>query len=517
MRRQRGPHGQWTRLYGTTTLRLKPWFSYPPDGPQYELLVFDDAGDVIVPLNEWYRLTRGYGAQRTRDTYIAALRPWFGFLAQRGFVWNASPGEVREYTRQFLLEAGCVLQRGSVEGWFIRPSNRTPISPNGLHVVIAALRNFYDVMIRGVWVPEDRRSHPLYPYENPMYSSLLLAWRREHLKWIRNAGAPDHAGLRSESRAQSARQPVGFFQVKRQPLEPPVARDAEPVRMVILAGVRYVIDKADSRESAILSILLDSGARVSEVLCLTAGGLRQAHNPHIGIDVKAVVRGKGELYRSKPIWSKPIWFSEHTRERLLRYVARERSKHDPQRRTRLDQFGDDEPIFLSRRRKQLGYSGFLASFRRLVRQAQRHFRAPPVGSSVPWVALPDITPHTIRHLHTTFRVKEIRARFSSKAEREAAFDALVSDIGWRSAAMLKVYDHAITRAEMKEQMANSVHDWVENAARDKASLEALLQGTLAGLPGQSAQPRSAIDAPGSSFVLTDTAREGLAWLEELED
>ena len=45
MRIQRGPHGQWASLYGTRTLRLKPWFSYPPDGPRYDLLVFDNAGD----------------------------------------------------------------------------------------------------------------------------------------------------------------------------------------------------------------------------------------------------------------------------------------------------------------------------------------------------------------------------------------------------------------------------------------------------------------------------------------
>jgi integrase len=345
-----------------------------------------------------------------------------------------------------------------------------------------------------------------------MYSSLLLAWRREHRRWIRNVGAPDYAGIRSESRAQTARQPVGFFQVKRQPLEPPVARDGEAVRMVILAGVRHMIDNAASRESVVLRILLESGARVSEVLSMTAGGLRQARNPQIGIDVKALVRSKGDLSCSKP-----IWFSEDTRERLFRYVARERSKRDRQRRTRLDQLGDDEPIFLSNRKKQLGYSGFLTCFRRMLRQAQRHFHAPPATSSVPWVALPDITPHTIRHLHTTFRVKDIRARFSSNAQREAAFDALVSDMGWRTAAMLKVYDHAITRAEMKEQMANSVHQWVENAAHDRASLEALLRTTLAGLPHQVVEPQSAIDAPGPSFVLTDTAREGLAWLEELED
>ena len=324
-------------------------------------------------------------------------------------------------------------------------------------------------MIRGVWVPEDRRSHPLYPHKNPMYSRVLLAWRREHRKWVRNAGAPDYAGIRSETRAETARQPVGFFQMKRQPLEPPVARDAEPVRLLILAAVLYMIDHADTRESVITRILLESGARVSEVLSMTAGGLRQARNPQIGIDVKALVRNKGDHYRSKP-----IGFSDDTRERLFRYIGRERSKYDPQQRRRLDELGEDEPIFLSNRQRQLGYSGFLTCFRGLVRQAQRHFHSAPTGSSVRWVQLPHITPHTIRHLHATFRVKDIRTRFSSKAEREAAFDALVGDMGRRTAEMLKVYNHAITRAEMKEQMARSVYEWVEKAPSDRASLDALL-------------------------------------------
>src|SRR6266705_3264263 len=55
MRTQRGPRGQFSSLYGTTTLRLGPEFPYPPGGPRYERLVFDADGQLIVPLNEWYR------------------------------------------------------------------------------------------------------------------------------------------------------------------------------------------------------------------------------------------------------------------------------------------------------------------------------------------------------------------------------------------------------------------------------------------------------------------------------
>ena len=106
MREKRGPRGRWASLYGTTTLRLQPWFSYPGDGSQYELLVFDDAGDVVVPLNEWYRLMHGVGAACTRDTYLGVLRPWFGLLGKQGYTWNARPEAIREYTRFENLAVG---------------------------------------------------------------------------------------------------------------------------------------------------------------------------------------------------------------------------------------------------------------------------------------------------------------------------------------------------------------------------------------------------------------------------
>jgi hypothetical protein len=127
MRMQRGSRGQFSSLYGTTTLRLGPEFAYPPLGPRYERLVFATDGQLIVPLNEWYHLMKGVGAARTRETYLAVLRPWFGFLAEHGYPWNARPEAVREYTRLFLLDAGCALRTGRIEGWFVQATNRSPI------------------------------------------------------------------------------------------------------------------------------------------------------------------------------------------------------------------------------------------------------------------------------------------------------------------------------------------------------------------------------------------------------
>jgi hypothetical protein len=72
-------------------------------------------------------------------------------------------------------------------------------------------------------------------------------------------------------------------------------------------------------------------------------------------------------------------------------------------------------------------------------------------------------------------VKKVRELFSTPSERERALEALVDDLGWRSAEMLKTYDHAITRSELKELMASSVRQMLEDAPHDAASLEALLR------------------------------------------
>jgi integrase len=169
------------------------------------------------------------------------------------------------------------------------------------------------------------------------------------------------------------------------------------------------------------------------------------------------------------------------------------------------------PSFLSRRKRQLEYSGFRIIFTRLLEKAQRHFAAAPLEPDAVRVALPGITPHTIRHLHTTFRVKKVRELFSSPAERERAMETLVDDLGWRSAEMLKTYDHAITRAELKELLASSVRQMLEDAPYDAASLQALLRrGAHHG--------QSTVDGQGDADALTlsEEARQTLAWIEALD-
>jgi hypothetical protein len=76
--------------------------------------------------------------------------------------------------------------------------------------------------------------------------------------------------------------------------------------------------------------------------------------------------------------------------------------------------------------------------------------------------------------------------------------------------MLKTYDHAITRAELKELMASSVRQMLEDAPHDAASLQALLRR---GVHHSQAAPG---DEDSAALVLSEEARQTLAWIEALE-
>ena len=78
-----------------------------------------------------------------------------GFLIDHDYAWNAAPDIVREYTRQYLICAGCVVRPAwQTDGYHVALMNRTTFSPSGLNLFIAAARDFYATLIEGEWNPE---------------------------------------------------------------------------------------------------------------------------------------------------------------------------------------------------------------------------------------------------------------------------------------------------------------------------------------------------------------------------
>jgi integrase len=463
---------------------------------RYDLLVFDRSWRLLGPLNEWYRLRKAHGSPRTRDSYLAVLCPFIGFLIDNDYAWNAEPEIVREYTRQYLIASGCVVRRArQTDGYHIALTNGTAFSSSGLNLFIAAARDFYATLIEGEWREAQKRWIRYYGHPNPMYSELLLRWKREQLRALAHSGAPDISGMRGEPREVSAQKPVGYFRRKRDVWNPPVARDAEVTRVLIVAAILWMSDHATLCDKVIIRILLESGARLHEILGLTAGGYRRGRSLHVG--VSALVRTKGSLGRE----TKPIHFEAETEDLLQRYIRTDRVASDREHRRRLEELRDTDALFLSRRGTQLSDTAFRARWASVRVRAERHFRRAPVP-------LPHLHPHLIRHAHATMRVQVILEEYPNDGERQrAAIDAVQIAMGWRSAQTAERYVHAISQAEAYELVQSRFVDRLTRHARDLPTLAAQVAGRSEA-SGEMSESSDALD-----FV--DEAKATIAWITSL--
>ena len=106
-------------------------------------------------------------------------------------------------------------------------------------------------------------------------------------------------------------------------------------------AVTYMIGHARTQRDRVILMLLNyTGARLSEILGLTAGGYRKAKHA-----CRAKVTDKGSCGREE----KTIYFTPAIERALIQYIRTERARHDPRGRKRIDQLADNEPLFLTRR------------------------------------------------------------------------------------------------------------------------------------------------------------------------
>jgi len=117
----------------------------------------------------------------------------------------------------------------------------------------AALRDFYCVL----------KDAGMYAFANPLSSETLIALKREQMQTLANRGAPDHAGIRGETREQSRRRPTAFLHhSEAQGWKPELRKELADVR----EGMHRVLDALiDSqtlplREKAVLELLRNTGA-----------------------------------------------------------------------------------------------------------------------------------------------------------------------------------------------------------------------------------------------------------------
>jgi integrase len=414
-------------------------------GAPYEVLFVDQHGHLIVALTEWYRLRSTLGPASTRDTYLSCLLPFFAFLSEKGCVWNASPEQLRPLLIHFYRERFCCLVRSEREPERIAvlPTRDTPLQGSTLQVFRSALRDFYLIM----------RDERLYAFSHPLTSDTLLTLKRLHDQSIVNSGAPDHAGIRGETRERSRRQPTAFIRY-------PKAREWRPDLRKELADVRVGIHKVldamiacrqiSCREKIVLELLRNTGARLHEIVGLSVGGYRNE-----GIAGQAQVVSKGSLGCEV----KTIYFTHNPNvmQLLTHYLNRLRPQVDPERRTRLTELDATAPVLLTERGTPYSVKCFYYHW---------YTYYPQFRSLCPVV----FSPHDIRHLFITEFLILLREtcgagtdHFDSERyqhEREAFGSTIM---GWRSAHTIDIYDHSRDAEQTLQILAKMQHQLAERS------------------------------------------------------
>ncbi len=390
----------------------------PPPNSQYPLLIVDATGLPVFFLCEWYRSQKAADLGRTPETYLDMLLPWAGFLLRRGYAWNAPPEQVRAFLVEFLREdVGCLISpdRKREDGLLVQTTGASPLSKSSLGVLLAALTSLYDTLMTASY----------YPYPNPLRSERMIALRQEHVRQLKNAGAPDHAGIRSESWRETHRAfPTNQFRQRRGKVwEPQVVLEPDAAHERMRKTIDFMIQQAPfERDRVILLLLRQTGARLSEIVTLTVGGYRSARTSG-----RAFVKNKGSRGREEKL----IHFTPTVERLLQNYVRTERAKYDPLGRKRLEELDDRDPLFLTRTGKPYSRSAFYHHWKQLFASAQQQFRRQERV---------EFTPHDLRHLRVTRTVTKIRQDAKGDAAVEAALlEGFQQVMGWRSPETMATY------------------------------------------------------------------------------
>src|ERR1019366_8248088 len=196
----------------------------------------------------------------------------------------------------------------------------TPLQESTLRVMRAALRDFYLIM----------KEAGLYAFANPLSSEVLVALKREQERALVNRGAPDLAGIRSETHERSRRRPIAFLRQRQaQGWKPEIRQELADVRQGIHAVLDAMLDSTgvSVREKAVLYLLQTTGARLHEIALMTVGGYQNE-----GIAGQAKVINKGSYGRE----IKTIYFKGNPKvqEAINEYIEQIRPLHDLQKRRR---------------------------------------------------------------------------------------------------------------------------------------------------------------------------------------
>src|SRR6266571_2517722 len=411
-----------------------------PEGivSQFELVVVDGKGHPHLALTRCYQQLRQELSDGTARTYLMALLPYFSFLEtdhwrqQRQDRWDSPPESIRESVRDYLLQQlHCKVRRYGMYEMVALSAQ----SPSTVRVFLSALKRFYS---SALFASEYPHAHPL---TNPVVH-LLQEVDQEEVD-VRHARPkmPPESGIEEPQRKRSS---DNYFRlVDKKWMPEPI--DDPALHLRLITGFEQA--RVSRRDQIVIRMAYESGARITELLTLTVGDWRKR-----GAGREAAACNKGSHGRRVKV----IRFSAETAKLLHGYVQEDRPRFDLLFQT-FAQVRDQDPLFLSARRKPYGYAAFIPHWEQLCEV---------IGI--------DLNIHGLRHWHVSQMMRLIHEVAETPGEVERRKEEMVRYMAWRSPDTLKAYEHyfqAIRHAQMQEvlhqQLDKKLKDYVELAHRKK--------------------------------------------------
>lgn len=457
-------------------------YARPPEaGHGHPYLVFDCKGELHMALTTFAKIAHAHVAPPTVQKYLViGVLPFMTWLdtdtwqVRANRRWDDPPDIVRGMVRDYVVsQLGCIV-RTHPDGFELVANDGERV--NGVRFLLAGLRLFYRISAE----------HGYYHHDDPLKASFARG-RHDAVDQASQGRPkmPDISGV--DAPRGDKRLTDSYFKLVNDQWVPQVVTDLH-LPMCIIEGGRTLRDQRGKawglREECIISLLFETGARVSEVCGLTLGDWYAR-----GLKDTAWTRNKGSRKR----FAKFVRFSPQTQKLLRRYFDSERSRFDPKGYTLSTYLSlakqrhvdlHTVPLFLSRR----GTPWTPASFR------ANYWKQACEAASV------DVDIHQARHWYVTRAMAEVHAQARrGEATVEAGLQRLIAYMKWRSGdAVLAAYNHyydPAAHAAVQDRIFKTLRMRQAQGRRGNARLHARPSTDASGaMPGERGPVIAAPDA-----------------------
>ncbi len=438
----------------------------------YPYLVFDCQQKLHLPLIVFAKDALSRLEPSSVQKYLIGALPWFAWLetdpwqVRAHHQWTDPPEVLRDVIREYLVsQLQCRIKDHPQGGEFLET---TEACVNPVRILLASLKLFYRVAI----------THGYYSHANPLSGAFTDLVEAARVQMVQDTDGsirpkmPDQSGVDAPSRA--GRLTDSYFLLKDEWIPQVVTDTTLPQQ--ILDGGRMLKEQGKDwgvREECLITLLFETGARVSELMALTLGDWKRR-----GLKDSAWAHNKGSRKRR----AKFVSFSEDSVKLLQKYVNTERVEVDAHH-WKLDDYLahaerrevdlDEVPIFLSKS----GTPWTVASFR------ANYWKKACAAAKL------DADPHQARHWYVSQALVEIHAK-ARKGETtvEQGVAELIAYMAWRSGEkVMQAYNH-FYKATGHATVQKTIFKLLRNKGKQQKTLSATHQPS----------PQASSSMPGDS-------------------